>query len=182
MHRLLQGDVGSGKTVVAALAATVAISAGWQCALMAPTEILAEQHFRKLVGWLAPLLAERGQTIAWLSGLLIRLVMVLQCREQLRLLPPPPTLLFASHLGRQVRHLLHGEQAAGTLHQADDAAVERLPLPRRQLAVTLGNHLGGQMKTGLLNTVQQAVTEHLEVEGQMPVQLGVGVHQLLFQV
>ena len=55
MHRLLQGDVGSGKTVVAALAAAVAIDAGWQCALMAPTEILAEQHFRKLVGWLEPL-------------------------------------------------------------------------------------------------------------------------------
>ncbi len=57
MHRLLQGDVGSGKTVVAALAAAVAIDAGWQCALMAPTEILAEQHFRKLIGWLEPLLA-----------------------------------------------------------------------------------------------------------------------------
>jgi ATP-dependent DNA helicase RecG len=64
MHRLLQGDVGSGKTVVAALAAAVAIDAGWQCALMAPTEILAEQHFRKLVQWLAPL----GVTVAWLTG------------------------------------------------------------------------------------------------------------------
>jgi ATP-dependent DNA helicase RecG len=64
MHRLLQGDVGSGKTVVAALAAAVAIDAGWQCALMAPTEILAEQHFRKLVGWLEPL----GLKIAWITG------------------------------------------------------------------------------------------------------------------
>jgi len=64
MHRLLQGDVGSGKTVVAALAAAVAMGAGWQCALMAPTEILAEQHFRKLVVWLQPL----GVTVAWLTG------------------------------------------------------------------------------------------------------------------
>jgi ATP-dependent DNA helicase RecG len=64
MHRLLQGDVGSGKTVVAALAAAIAIDAGWQCALMAPTEILAEQHLKKLVGWLAPL----GVTVAWLTG------------------------------------------------------------------------------------------------------------------
>lgn len=64
MHRLLQGDVGSGKTVVAALAAASAIDAGWQCALMAPTEILAEQHFRKLVQWLEPL----GIGVAWLSG------------------------------------------------------------------------------------------------------------------
>ncbi len=64
MHRLLQGDVGSGKTVVAALAAMRCIDAGWQCALMAPTEILAEQHFRKLVAWLEPL----GIKTAWLTG------------------------------------------------------------------------------------------------------------------
>jgi len=64
MHRLLQGDVGAGKTVVAALAATICIDAGWQCALMAPTEILAEQHFRKLIGWLEPL----GVKTAWLTG------------------------------------------------------------------------------------------------------------------
>jgi ATP-dependent DNA helicase RecG len=64
MQRLLQGDVGSGKTVVAALAAAIAIDAGRQCALMAPTEILAEQHLRKLVDWLAPL----GVEVAWLTG------------------------------------------------------------------------------------------------------------------
>ncbi|MFN3297429.1 ATP-dependent DNA helicase RecG [Caldimonas sp.] len=64
MHRLLQGDVGSGKTVVAALAAAIAVDAGWQCALMAPTEILAEQHFRKLIDWLEPL----GVGVAWLTG------------------------------------------------------------------------------------------------------------------
>jgi ATP-dependent DNA helicase RecG len=64
MHRLLQGDVGAGKTVVAALAAARCMDAGWQCALMAPTEILAEQHFRKLIGWLEPM----GITTAWLTG------------------------------------------------------------------------------------------------------------------
>ena len=64
MNRLLQGDVGAGKTVVAALAAAAAIDAGWQCALMAPTEILAEQHLRKLVQWLEPLAVQT----AWLTG------------------------------------------------------------------------------------------------------------------
>ncbi|MDO9611788.1 MAG: ATP-dependent DNA helicase RecG [Serpentinimonas sp.] len=68
MHRLLQGDVGSGKTVLAALAAARAIDAGWQCALMAPTEILAEQHFGKMIDWLQPLLQAQGRHIAWLTG------------------------------------------------------------------------------------------------------------------
>ena len=64
MQRLLQGDVGAGKTIVAALAACQAISAGWQAAFMAPTEILAEQHYLKLRDWLEPL----GIKVAWLSG------------------------------------------------------------------------------------------------------------------
>ena len=64
MQRLLQGDVGSGKTIVAALAACRAIEAGWQAAFMAPTEILAEQHYLKLKDWLEPL----GVRVAWLSG------------------------------------------------------------------------------------------------------------------
>lgn len=55
MHRLLQGDVGSGKTVTAAAAMVHAVDAGWQAALMAPTQILAEQHYRTLKNWLDPL-------------------------------------------------------------------------------------------------------------------------------
>ena len=64
MARLLQGDVGSGKTVVAALAMLQAVEAGHQAALMAPTEILAEQHYRKLAVWLEPL----GIEVAWFAA------------------------------------------------------------------------------------------------------------------
>jgi len=66
MHRLLQGDVGSGKTCVAALAALSAVGSGYQAAVMAPTEILAEQLFHKLDEWLGPL----GVRVAWLAGAL----------------------------------------------------------------------------------------------------------------
>ena len=64
MQRLLQGDVGSGKTIVACMAALQAIEHGWQVALMAPTEILAEQHYKKFSQWLKPL----NINIAWLTG------------------------------------------------------------------------------------------------------------------
>lgn len=64
MLRLVQGDVGSGKTVVAALSALTAMASGCQCALMAPTEILAEQHFSAMRRWFEPL----GFSVVWLSG------------------------------------------------------------------------------------------------------------------
>ena len=64
MMRLIQGDVGSGKTVVAAIACMKAIACGVQTAIMAPTEILAEQHWRSFSAWFEPL----GITPAWLSG------------------------------------------------------------------------------------------------------------------
>ena len=64
MQRLLQGDVGSGKTIVAALAVLQAIESGYQAAVMAPTEILAEQHYRKFAHWLEPL----DIPVVWLAG------------------------------------------------------------------------------------------------------------------
>ena len=64
MQRLLQGDVGSGKTIVAAIACLAAIDSGAQAAVMAPTEILSEQHFRKFSEWLAPL----GVRLGYLRG------------------------------------------------------------------------------------------------------------------
>ncbi len=64
MQRLVQGDVGSGKTIVAALAALVAVENGYQAAIMAPTELLADQHLRNFSGWLEPL----GVVVVGLSG------------------------------------------------------------------------------------------------------------------
>lgn len=64
MLRLVQGDVGCGKTVIAALAALTTVEAGWQVAFMAPTELLAEQHYRNFQRWLAPL----GVEMAWFAG------------------------------------------------------------------------------------------------------------------
>jgi len=64
MLRLVQGDVGAGKTLVAAVAACHALEADWQVALMAPTEILAEQHYLNFKRWFEPL----GIQVAWLSG------------------------------------------------------------------------------------------------------------------
>ena len=77
MLRLVQGDVGSGKTLIAAMAALQAVNNGWQAAIMAPTEILAEQHLLNFQAWFAPM----GLRIGWLVGKLT----AKQKREQLAL-------------------------------------------------------------------------------------------------
>ena len=77
MHRLLQGDVGSGKTVVAFLAALVAIADGYQAAIMVPTEILAEQHYKKFLEWIENM----GESLGVKVGLLIGKLRVKQKRE-----------------------------------------------------------------------------------------------------
>jgi len=68
MLRLVQGDVGSGKTLVAALTAAPMVDEGYQVAIMAPTEILAEQHLINFSAWFEPLFKQHGHKIAWLTG------------------------------------------------------------------------------------------------------------------
>jgi ATP-dependent DNA helicase RecG len=90
MQRLLQGDVGSGKTIVAAIGCIAAIDAGCQAAVMAPTEILAEQNHRKFSEWLGPL----GVPVAWLHGGLS----AAQKRAVLkRLQDPAPVVAIGTH-------------------------------------------------------------------------------------
>jgi len=90
MQRLLQGDVGSGKTIVAAIGCLAAIDAGCQAAVMAPTEILAEQHLRKFSEWLGPL----GVPIAWLHGGLSAAEKSAVVR---RLKEPEPVIVIGTH-------------------------------------------------------------------------------------
>ncbi|MCC7410297.1 MAG: ATP-dependent DNA helicase RecG [Gammaproteobacteria bacterium] len=90
MLRLLQGDVGSGKTVVAALTALTAIGSGCQAAIMAPTELLAEQHLRTFSRWLAPL----GVPVHWLSG---RLAKSERARTLATIRETPAALVVGTH-------------------------------------------------------------------------------------
>ncbi len=90
MQRLVQGDVGSGKTVIAALAAARAIECGRQAALMAPTELLAEQHFGRIAQWLAPL----GVPVQWLAG---RLTPAAKRKAQQQIADGAPQLVVGTH-------------------------------------------------------------------------------------
>ena len=105
------------------------------------------------------------------GGWLIGGLTTLQHRlENLLLLLQLPALLLAGLLGRQTHHLLDRQQGAGALDQALKATLKGLAALRWQLVVALRDHLGGQMKTGLLHAVQQAIAQDLEVQGQIAVE------------
>jgi hypothetical protein len=96
-------------------------------------------------------------------------------------LPLPPLLLlppFLSDLAGELHQLLHREHAAAAVHQLAEPPMQVSPLFRGQLAVTLGVIAGGQMKAGLLNGVQQALSKHLEVERKIAVERGIAALQL----
>jgi len=156
MHRLLQGDVGSGKTVVAAIAAAIAMDAGWQCALMAPTEILAEQHFRKLVAWLEPL----GVKVAWLTGSLKAKTK----REQLALVASGEAqLVVGTHavIQDQVEFARLGLALIDEQHRFGVA--QRLQLRRKLESAELEPHLLMMSATPIPRTLAMTYLADLEV-------------------
>jgi ATP-dependent DNA helicase RecG len=155
MHRLLQGDVGSGKTVVAALAAAVCIDAGWQCALMAPTEILATQHFAKLVGWLHPL----GITVAWLTGS----QKAKERREMLALIASGQAqLVVGTHAIIQDKVLFHRLALAIIDEQHRFGVAQRLAL-RGKLVDALEPHLLMMTATPIPRTLAMSYYADLDV-------------------
>jgi ATP-dependent DNA helicase RecG len=131
MNRLLQGDVGCGKTIVAALAALRCIASGRPAAFMAPTEILAEQHHRKLRDWLEPL----GVRLAWLTGSL----------------SPAAKRRVRESLARNEVDLLIGTHAL---------IEERTPLPALGLAIVDEQHRFGVAQRLALRSPQEGVLPH----------------------
>src|SRR5690606_38665152 len=156
MNRLLQGDVGSGKTVVAALAAAITIDAGWQCALMAPTEILAEQHFGKLVGWLEPL----GVKVAWLTGSLKAKTK----REQLALVASGEAqLVVGTHAVIQDQVSFHKLGLALIDEQHRFGVAQRLQLRSKLQSRDLEPHLLMMSATPIPRTLAMTYLADLEV-------------------
>jgi ATP-dependent DNA helicase RecG len=160
MHRLLQGDVGSGKTVVAALAAAVCVDAGHQCALMVPTEILAEQHFRKLVQLLEPLFEPRGLRVAWLTGSLT----AKQKRESLALIESGQAgLVVGTHAVIQEKVQFKNLALAIVDEQHRFGVAQRLALRAKMNAVESEPHLLMMSATPIPRTLAMSYYADLNV-------------------
>jgi ATP-dependent DNA helicase RecG len=156
MHRLLQGDVGAGKTVVAALAAAHCMGAGWQCALMAPTEILATQHFAKLVAWLQPL----GVTVAWLTGS----QKVKERREMLALIASgQAALVVGTHALIQGKVQFHNLALAIIDEQHRFGVAQRLALREKLGSPELEPHLLMMTATPIPRTLAMSYYADLDV-------------------
>jgi ATP-dependent DNA helicase RecG len=158
MLRLVQGDVGSGKTVVAALAALAAVEAGAQAALMAPTELLAEQHHRNFRNWLEPL----GIEVVWLAGKLkgrARSAALAQIATSAQIAIGTHALMQEGVAFRDLALVIIDEQHRFGVHQ-------RLAL-REKGRVTRAASLGRGMDAELDDRARDGYLEHSQVPHQL---------------
>ncbi len=156
MQRLVQGDVGSGKTIIAALAALQAADAGFQAAVMAPTEILAEQHRNHFLEWLAPLDIE----VAWLNGRL----KAAERREQLaRIESGQARVIIGTHALFQKEVTFHRLGLVIIDEQHRFGVHQRLALHRKGLAAGLHPHQLIMTATPIPRTLAMAAYGDLDV-------------------
>lgn len=170
-HRLIQGDVGSGKTVIAALAAAQAIGSGYQAVVMAPTEILAAQLFEKLSAWLAPLGVETLGLWASLPAAQKRAVAA-------RMAAPQPCLVVGTHalIQKEVRFGRLGLAVIDEQHRFGVA--QRIALRERLVgASSLSCHILGMSATPIPRSLAMTFLADLDVSvirdrpaGRKPIQ------------
>ena len=173
MQRLVQGDVGSGKTIIAALAALQAADAGFQAAVMAPTEILAEQHRNHFMEWLAPL----DVSVAWLNGRL----KAAERRTQLeRIASGEAQVVIGTHALFQEEVSFHRLGLAIIDEQHRFGVHQRLALHRKGLDAGLHPHQLIMTATPIPRTLAMAAYGDLDVSvidqlppGRKPVQTAV---------
>ena len=162
MQRLLQGDVGSGKTIVAAIACHAAIDAGRQAAVMAPTEILAEQNMRKFSEWLGPL----GVPVAWLHGGLSAAEKKAVAK---RLQGPAPIVAIGTHALFQKKVVFSGLALAIVDEQHRFGVQQRLAL-RKKAQADLAPHQLMMSATPIPRTLSMSYFADLDIStiGELP--------------
>ena len=162
MQRLLQGDVGSGKTIVAAIACLAAIDAGYQAAVMAPTEILAEQNHRKFSDWLGAL----GVRIVWLHGGLTAVEKKLVAKQ---LQEPAPVVAIGTHALFQKKVVFSRLALAIVDEQHRFGVQQRLAL-RKKAQAELAPHQLMMSATPIPRTLSMSYFADLDIStiGELP--------------